>query len=150
MMEGFFRQEDKDFITKNLFSNLNNPKAIAEVGNHTGNSTLFFSKSFPNAKMYSIDIVKNKLPPLSENVEVIIKNSLDWIPPQQLDFIYLDGDHSPEHVINEIYHFRKFTKIIAGHDGMLVKDALLHFMNQKDFEVNFLATNTCSSWIMRL
>ena len=98
--------------------------------------------------MYSIDIRKQKLSNLSKNVEVVIKNSLDWIPPERLDFIYLDGDHSTDHVIKEINHFRNYTNIIAGHDAMIVKEALMHFLIQQEIKLNLLITNTCSSWIM--
>ena len=147
-MKSFFTERDKNFLKSNLFPILNNPRVIAEIGNYTGTSTKFFSEELPDAKLYSIDIRKQELDKLNKNVEVIIKNSLDWIPPERLDFIYLDGDHSTDHVIKEINHFRNYTNIIAGHDAMIVKDALMYFLDQQIYELNLLNTNTCSSWIM--
>tara|TARA_B100001057_G_C22543322_1_gene830497 strand:+ start:301 stop:753 length:453 start_codon:yes stop_codon:yes gene_type:complete len=146
-MKSSFTERDKNFLKTNLFPILSNPKIIAEIGNYTGTSTKFFSEELPDVKLYSVDIKKQKLGNLNKNVEVVIKNSLDWIPPERLDFIYLDGDHSIDHVIKEINHFCNYTNIIAGHDAMIVKEALMHFLIQQEIKLNLLITNTCSSWI---
>ena len=61
------------------------------------------------------------------NCELIRKYSLDAVkdfPEQSLDFVYLDGNHNLQNVINDISEWSKKIKtggIISGHDYKLHK-----------------------------
>ena len=79
----------------------------------------------------------------------IKSNSLKWTPPEELDFIYLDGNHDPNYVYKEIKHFSNYTDIITGHDGLLIKGALEMLINEKEKRFTLLMDNFCSSWILR-
>ena len=146
----FFSQNDQKFMYEHVISKLDNPVAIAEIGNLTGVSTRFFSQNLPEAQLYSIDKFQNKLPPLDDNVEVIISDSTDWEPPCWLDFVYLDGDHSVEKVTQELKHYSQHTDIIAGHDIFLVTLAVFDFFKTVPYRAELQLANNCSSWVMKL
>jgi len=45
--------------------------------------------------------------------------AVKWFRPGELDFVYIDGDHSFPHVAHDIYEWSKIVKkggIVAGHD----------------------------------
>ena len=146
----FFSQSDQKFMYEHVISKLDNPTAIAEIGNFTGVSTQFFSQNLPEAHLYSIDKYQHELPQFNDNVEVIISDSTDWEPPCQLDFVYLDGDHSVEKVVQELKHYSQYTDIIAGHDVSMVTQALLDFFDMIPYRAELLVVNNCASWIMNL
>ena len=148
--DSYFSKYDQDFILKNLLSKYKNvPVIMAEVGNLTGNSTRFFyDHIYPNSTFYSIDQTFHKLD-IPDDIFRITKKSIDWNPPQELDFIYLDGNHEPDYVYKEIKHFSNYTDIIAGHDGLLIKDALQQLINEKEKRFTLLMDNFCSSWILQ-
>ncbi len=146
----FFSQNDQKFMYEHVISKLDNPVAIAEIGNLTGVSTRFFSQNLPEAHLYSIDKFQHKLPPLDDNVEVIISDSTDWEPPCWLDFVYLDGDHSVEKVTQELKHYSQHTDIIAGHDIFLVTLAVFDFFKTVPYRAELQLANNCASWVMKL
>jgi len=147
--ESFFTQDDEWFLWDNLLSSFKEPIVCAEVGNLTGTSTRFFSAAIPKGStFYSIDKDNHDID-VPDTVIRIHKTSLAWEPPK-LDFIYLDGDHNPAVVMQEIKKFAEVTNIIAGHDCGLVSYALLKQFGNKEVHTQFLVDNQCSSWIMRI
>lgn len=150
MNESYFTENDKWFLHKNLLSKFSKPITCAEVGNFTGNSTRFFSSNIPeNSKFFSVDIAHHDIDVPSSVIRVH-SNSLEWQCPDKLDFIYLDGDHSPGHVIREIDKFSLVTNIIAGHDAAYVGYALFRQYQNKKRHCELLFDNHCSSWIMTI
>lgn len=149
-MEKYLTENDKWFLHKNLLSKFSAPIVCAEVGNLTGNSTRFFSNSIPkNSKFFSVDIARHDIDVPSSVIRVY-SDSLRWQCPDKLDFIFLDGDHSPGHVIKEINKFSHVTNIIAGHDAHYVGYALIKQYQNKERHCEFLFDNQCTSWIMTI
>ena len=150
--QSHFSVFDQDFIFKNLlreYMDKDVPVVMAEVGNFTGNSTRFFYDHIhPESTFYSVDQTLHDIN-VADDIIRIKSNSLKWTPPEELDFIYLDGDHDPDYVYDEIKHFSNHTDIIAGHDGLLIKDALQALINEKEKRFTLLMDNFCSSWILR-
>lgn len=147
-----FSKYDQDFIFENLLKKYmakDTPVVMAEVGNLTGNSTRFFYDHIhPDSTFYSIDQTFHDID-VADDIIRIKSNSLKWSPPEELDFIYLDGNHDPDYVYNEIKHFSKYTDIIAGHDGLTIKETLQRLINEKEKRFTLLVDNFCSSWILR-
>jgi len=141
--------EDKKFLIKNLLSKYTKPIVCAEIGNYTGNSTRFFSENIPvGSTFYSIDIDWYDID-VPESVIRVHQSSLDWNPPL-LDFVYIDGDHDPENVRNEIDKYSKVTSTIAGHDKGYVAHALFQQFLNKQQHVELCFDNQCTSWVMSI
>lgn len=150
--DSHFSKYDQNFIFKHLLSEYMNkdiPVVMAEVGNLTGNSTRFFYDHIhPESTFYSVDQTLHDID-VANDIIRIKSNSLKWTPPEELDFIYLDGNHDPNYVYKEIKHFSNYTDIITGHDGLLIKGALEMLINEKEKRFTLLMDNFCSSWILR-
>lgn len=149
--ESYFGKEDQKFLYENLLVNYTDPVTIAEVGNHTWTSAKYFSANLhPDSTIHSIDITENTKPDnFPANVKSKILESINWFPPNRLDFVYLDGDHDPEYVYKEIKHFEKYTDIIAGHDGGQVAQAIMKILGEKEQRIQFTCNSFSSSWILR-
>ncbi len=149
-MKSYFSKNDEHFLNKNILSHYTRPVICAEVGNLTGTSTRFFSSHLPkNSHLYSIDIEMHDID-VPDNVIRVKSCSLDWNAPDNLDFVYLDGNHDTSHVIKEIEKFSKVTNTIAGHDCGHVAYALYRQYQNKERHCELLFDNYCSSWIMRI
>jgi hypothetical protein len=126
-----------DFI-KNNYQNNNN---IVEIGSFQGESTTIFSKSFNNAKIFAVDIWSsnyeldmvtgtNNTMDVEDNFDIVTKDYDNIIKIKMssqdfsnvvndIDFVYIDGDHSYEGVTNDIIKWKNKIKnggYIGGHD----------------------------------
>ena len=114
------------------------PKSIVEIGRMGGGSTLLFGTIAKkhDGKLYSIDGDKRNFNEkilsdlsLNENVELIYRWSpwVNW--EKEIDFLFIDGDHSFISVLMDYHYFNFFVKkdgFIAFHDINLkeVTDAI--------------------------
>jgi len=103
-------------IRKNKFENL------LEIGRFLGGSTLLITVAKNiSSKFISVDLkikspayaddkvifeVIKKIDPV--NVNLIISNSSNYIPPFNLDFVFIDGDHSYAGVKNDYLNIKKY------------------------------------------
>lgn len=105
------------------------PKSVLEVGTHIGASTLYIARALKannnDARITTVDILdvndpqsgpwkKNGLPmppqdmathiDCSDLIKFVAQPSLDYMrsSSEKFDFIFLDGDHSPRTVYNEV------------------------------------------------
>jgi predicted O-methyltransferase YrrM len=146
-----------------------------EIGVCHGFTTEYFLKNIPNIKkIYAIDPyptfidwsgvrlteerqqeTKNRCAKrLSSysNVELVYSTSSDFvnnIKDNELDFIFIDGDHSYEATLEDIKNYWPKVKIggvFAGHDIYLssVKRAIQEFFKNK--QINFLEN---SAWFLK-
>lgn len=109
---------------------------IVELGSYMGESSVIFAQEFPKGKIICIDSweggfdntdscsranyidVESQFDfrlSLYDNIEKIKGFSTDY--KIECDMVYIDACHKYECVVNDILHWRPFTKkIISGHD----------------------------------
>jgi len=128
-----FQQIYRDAVNKGKDGSV-----FVEIGNYLGKSTAFMAVEIANSnkkiKFYSIDphagwgdiptgdntykLLKGNLEPVKDHVK-IIRNRSTQVDIRNVDFVFIDGDHSYEEVKADIQHWLPRTKlggIIAGHD----------------------------------
>lgn len=150
-----------------------NINSVADVGAHAGESTFIFSEEFPNATVYGIDpwkagyddadpasksqyaldVAEEAFDALVTDYSRIVKlkgTSSDFASHQGLqsvDFVYIDGCHTPDCVASDIAFWKPRAKyIIAGHDftwSPTVAGAVIKAIGQPH------ATFGDSSWLFR-
>lgn len=122
-------------------------KSLAEVGVWQGEASYFFAQFFPNALLYLIDPWKptdryletglgpgtsqkdydqalqnvKRLFQNNSQVSIIQKTSQEALSlvPNNLDLVFIDGDHCYEAVKHDIHNWKKKIHpggILAGHD----------------------------------
>ena len=122
-------------------------KNIAEVGVWLGETSYFFAKFFPEAHLYLVDswkptpdyLERGQAPSFSQKdydgahknvvrlfndnpqVSILTKTSHEALShvPNNLDLVFIDGDHSYEAVKHDILNWKKKVRpggILAGHD----------------------------------
>lgn len=116
-------------------------KVGAEIGVWRGGYTELFCQA--GLKMYAIDpwapyVGAGRTQKVPENQEINYQMAQERLAPydctivratsmaalrrfakDQLDFIYIDGDHSLPHVVNDIWHWSRKVRaggVISGHD----------------------------------
>ena len=132
-----------------IFSTIrnNNINSILEIGRFLGGSTLLISVAkTDNAYFYSVDL-KVKAPEYADdkvileavsktgkkNIEFIVGDSTKYIPPQKIDFVFIDGDHSYEGVKNDYLNIEKYLNNgahVLFHDSVSARP-----FSTKDYEV---------------
>ena len=107
-----------------IFSTIRSNKinSILEIGRFLGGSTLLISVAKnDSANFYSVDL-KVKAPEYADdkvildavsktgkkNIEFIVGDSTTYVPPQNIDFVFIDGDHSYEGVKNDYLNIEKY------------------------------------------
>jgi len=121
-----------------------------EIGVKYGNNTRYMLKTLDIQKLYAIDIILTDrgIKKLSPDMRVcLIKGDsqsdeiVDRIPCD-LDFVYIDGDHTKEGVVNNLMLYYPRVKpggVIGGHDfdadHMGVCQGVFTFAFQKDIPV---------------
>jgi len=109
----------------------NKPVIVAEIGVSTGNNAAEIIEALNVKKIYLVDnYIHNHRPEREEQAEKLI-NSLDvnfeWLKmdsvmaakhiTDKLDYVYIDGDHTYEGVVRDIWAYRKLcTGLFSGHD----------------------------------
>ena len=123
------------------------PDVIIETGVAHGGSLIFYSSIMSlikkKFKIYGIDIKikkKNRIKisnhPLANNVELIEKSSTDNSLKDLFDnkiknskvLVFLDSNHSHEHVLNEI---KLYSKYIKKNGYLIVMDTTTEFVKKK-------------------
>lgn len=124
----------------------------AEIGVERGVYSEILCKGNPNMSLICIDpwqkysyyrehVSQDKLDRFYEqtkerlapyNATLIRKFSMDAvedIPHESLDFVYIDGNHRLDHVVNDLVHWVPRVRkggIVAGHDFIKTKNGFLH------------------------
>jgi hypothetical protein len=87
-----------------------------------------------NTKKYQeVHYVKASRRLLNYNYTFVRKKSMDAVKDfedESLDFVYIDGNHEFQYVINDIYEWTKKVRkggIIAGHDYIRIKGDTMRF-----------------------
>lgn len=151
-----------------------------EVGVDRGIYSEQLCKTNPNLKLYSIDPWKsyrryedikdqNRLDKNYEhtkrlldpyNCEIIKKSSMGAIKdfkPESIDFVYIDGNHSYDYVLEDVIGWSKIVKkngIVAGHDYRSIRHELVgvsravdKYLKERNIKHLFrLSKNNDSSW----
>jgi predicted O-methyltransferase YrrM len=144
----------------------------AEIGVDKGNFSEELCLGIPGLKLYCIDpwmgdyeshmeeAVKRLAP---YNCEIIRKTSMEAIKefaPGDLDFVYIDGDHSYDRVLEDLNGWTNIVRedgIISGHDylnvkfihrRMWVRKAVNNYLEQHPIIDKFFMAhkNSQSSW----
>jgi hypothetical protein len=128
-------------------------KKILEIGVDRGESLKTWSKYFPNATVYGLDIDERAKKYENEKIKIIIadqnnEDDLRKIYNQHNDFdiIVDDGSHKYEHIIKSFIHL---FPILKNSGVYVVEDVinnyrLLNFFNRYVFGINFFPTNTAT------
>ena len=154
----------------------------AEIGVDRGLYSELLCQKNPGVKLYCIDPwkvyrkyrdfdsqrlldknyeeTKQRLAPY--NCEIIKKSSMGAIgdfKPESLDFVYLDGNHAYEYVLEDIRGWSKIVKpggIVSGHDykcfkykqiGFDVSSAVNLYVKENDIKTFFVYTlNRSTTW----
>lgn len=133
---------DTDRVTlANLFNELGFTKGV-EIGVEEGKYSDTLCKANKNLKLYCVDpwlafdvyrkqldqayvdnLMNNALARLKgRNVEIVRKTSMDAVKDfedDSLDFVYIDGNHRLEYVVNDLASWTRKVRIggiISGHD----------------------------------
>ncbi len=91
------------------------PANLLEIGACEGGSTMLISTAkSKEAKFVSVDLEDNYNKTvktlLDENTSIILGDSKKYVPPAQIDFIFIDGDHSFEGVKSDFDHYFPYLK----------------------------------------
>ena len=151
----------------------------AEIGVEIGKYSEILCKANPDLRLFCIDpwkvyrryidednqrvldgnfkITKKRLAPY--NCEIIRKSStgaLKDFTPQSLDFVYIDGNHQYEYVLEDLIGWSKVVKsggIVSGHDYMSrlkknrgVTEAVDEYINKQELKLFRIIKNGDSSW----
>lgn len=119
---------------------------LVEIGTKFGRSAIHMLKSNPNIKLTCVDIWSEKkvYQGFLDNIKrykvedriTVVKEYSEKIDFKEVDFIYLDADHSEEAVYSDIKHCMKMLKrggILIGDDLQMpqVERALQRCINEK-------------------
>lgn len=161
-------------FTKDLEDKFNlKNKTMIEIGSYQGESTEVFAKTF--GKIYAVDPWQNGYDQSDHSSYVTemslvekafdermskyngiikIKDRSDNFLTRfdgKVDFVYIDGNHQYEAIIQDLKLASKVTRYIGGHDwGMpgLTK-ALVEFLNlEKIDDIKDVAIYSDSSWVL--
>ena len=152
-------------------------KIGVEVGVYQGNYSLVLAQTIPDLTLYSVDpwvfhdrykgsgetitnahrLSKEKLEPLGVNI--VQKFSMEAVKdfePRSIDFVYIDGDHTFDSVMQDIIEWGRRVKksgIISGHDytdGTAVKEAVdMYYRHHKlELEVTEESDDHARSWMI--
>jgi len=124
------RENEQAEGLRDLIADLPSGITMAEVGCYRGESTLIFMQSGKVEKLYAIDTWRPGQFEIAEkefdqnlsgyNVEKLkmtMEEAINYLP--QLDFVYIDADHSYEWATKDILASLKVVKsggLIGGHD----------------------------------
>ncbi len=150
-----FPREAIIFISKNMYG-----KSLtgAEIGIDNGYNAKSILKTLNIRKLYLVDIEIKKelnttLKGYNDKIEIINTTSKDAAKemPNNLDFAYIDADHSYSHVKEDIeiyYSVLKKKGVLSGHDINLpsVAKAVSEFALKKKLELNI---NNKDWWIVK-
>lgn len=157
-MEHFYKQIHGWFNFQDIYQEAvkryPNGSVFVEIGNYYGRSTAFMAVEIARSEkainFYSIDphdgwgdvptgdhsyeILEKNLEPAKEYVTLIRKRSTE-VDMKNVDFVFIDGDHSYEEVKADIAHWLPRIKkggMIGGHDYDMtsVRNAVNEFFNQ--------------------
>jgi predicted O-methyltransferase YrrM len=149
---------------QDLINDLPSKLVMVEIGSYAGESTLLFLKSGKIKKLYSIDPWKHETAVFAEKVfdettknynvvklKTTIDGALKYLP-QEIDFVYIDGDHSYNSVKNDIIKIIPKIKkggIISGHDyAERYRDRVVKAVNELLRKPDKIYKDT--SWIIYL
>lgn len=159
-------------LTKKLL-NAGKTHSMAEVGCYCGESTVHFACVFDS--VIAVDIweggwsktdvtanqdfrkVESNFDFLTRNFKNIrkIKGESNCVSSTfvngQFDFVYLDGNHSYDSVINDMNSWwRKTNRCMGGHDYNMasVKEAVNEFLQTNNISTNCLTTYCDNSWLI--
>lgn len=157
-------------LLENMFYFKN--KTMIEIGSYQGESTEKFANLF--GKVYAIDPWENGYDPSDissyitdmklvesafderikkyPNIIKIKSKSEDVLPtfPEKVDFVYIDGIHKYDYILQDLHNASKISKYIGGHDwgwpGLL--DAIKNFLKVDTLDNQPICVCKDSSWII--
>lgn len=100
-------------------------KKLIELGTDVGDSMRIFSAALnvTGGTMWSVDI--NECPqqwPIPANVNLIKSNTLDLNINEPIDLLYIDDNHTHDHVLAELERFGKWVR----KDGKILLHDIVH------------------------
>ena len=150
-----------DYLNYLCTANAVDVKSIVEIGTWDGENAVGLRKCFPDAYLYLVDPYQpfpsylENGGPMSENPEafkaayktvckqfendpkttMIKHTSLEGasLVPNNIDLIFIDGDHSYEHVKQDILTWRPKVRpggLLTGHDYSLLLPDLMKAVNE--------------------
>jgi cephalosporin hydroxylase len=119
-------QQVKDFLGNRKVEN------FYEIGSDEGGSLWIYSHLFlkPGGKVYSIEVkVKPILRKVVEaltakgfNIQLVKQASMKFKPPEEIEFLHIDGDHAYNSVRPE---FSKYYPLVKENGFLLIHDTLI-------------------------
>lgn len=127
------------------------PVFCIETGTHKGLSALFIGAALRDngyGRLVTIDIndyeqsQRIKSRGLDEKwVKCVITRSVDYNPPESIDFLFLDAEHGYKAVMEELLHFRPYLSggsVIAIDDTRLLPD-------ERQAAIDFISSSSNST-----
>ena len=143
-------KDDFRYIGVDIFEldEANKNRAVPDI-NFKNPLKQFYYRYIKREKPYSLESVQNLLKKFKKNIEIFkgdSKNILPKIDLSEINYVFLDGDHSYEAVINDLNN----CKIIVENNGVIlcddydlsyapgVKKAIDEFVNKEQYDIKIL------------
>jgi len=102
------------------------PATIHEIGRQVGGTAFLMACASRNLKRFvSVDIrtydmadaaLKKWFAYHHIDAELVVSDSRNWTPKEEVDFVYIDGEHTGEAVAAEIAAYKDVATLIGFHD----------------------------------
>ena len=143
-------KDDFRYIGVDIFEldEANKNRAVPDI-NFKNPLKQFYYRYIKREHPYSLESVQNLLKKFKKNIEIFkgdSKNILPKIDLSEINYVFLDGDHSYEAVINDLNN----CKIIVENNGVIlcddydlsyalgVKKAIDEFVNKEQYDIKIL------------
>lgn len=129
---------------------LKNPRNLLELGTFEGRTTRALANVMsPNARLWTVDVARRHSSFEDDHIIFFERDAIDFLendaPQGVMDFVFIDDDHTKEHVAREIELVKErvlapkglivlhdvfgpfgLDEIVLAHGGFLIELPLLH------------------------